>query len=209
MTIYVASSWKNQFVTEAVARLRGLGHDVYDFRDPVQNGETGFHWSEVEKDWAAWKADRFRQALHDPRAVKGFARDMLALERADACVLVCPCGRSAHLELGYAVGAGKAAYVLIPDPDDFVPELMYKMTGGILIGFDELESVFRPDPAPSGSRMVRNQSIALGIGLSLLGLSPLLRHDLSPFTKAVYFSACAVVAAYSVWTLWRIGRGAR
>ena len=30
--IYVASSWRNTFYPEVVARLREAGHDVYDFR---------------------------------------------------------------------------------------------------------------------------------------------------------------------------------
>jgi nucleoside 2-deoxyribosyltransferase len=49
---------------------------------------------------------------------------MDALEDCDACVLVMPCGRSAHLEAGFAIGAGKPTAILISEGE---PELMYKM----------------------------------------------------------------------------------
>jgi hypothetical protein len=54
---------------------------------------------------------------------------MAAMEKADAFVLVLPCGRSAHLELGWAVGAGKRTAILLdPDArDEVTPELMYRM----------------------------------------------------------------------------------
>jgi hypothetical protein len=51
---------------------------------------------------------------------------MGALEDCTCCVLVMPCGRSAHLELGYAVGAGKKSIILLSDGE---PELMYRMVG--------------------------------------------------------------------------------
>jgi hypothetical protein len=41
-------------------------------------------------------------------------------------VLVQPCGASAHLEFGWAVGAGKRTAVLLSD-SDFRPDLMLKM----------------------------------------------------------------------------------
>lgn len=58
-------------------------------------------------------------------AGEGFDSDMAALRACDACVLVLPCGRSAHLELGWAAGARKETIVLCPDPEE--PELMYLM----------------------------------------------------------------------------------
>lgn len=43
--IYVASSWRNQYYSDVVNRLREAGHEVYDFRNPPQ-GTGGFHWSD-------------------------------------------------------------------------------------------------------------------------------------------------------------------
>jgi hypothetical protein len=47
-----------------------------------------------------------------------------------------PCGRSAHLEAGYFVGAGKPLYIVIYDPCE--PELMYKMATQICLSEREL-----------------------------------------------------------------------
>lgn len=49
---------------------------------------------------------------------------MDALNGAECTVLVMPCGRSAHLELGYACGAGQLTIAILGDDE---PELMYKM----------------------------------------------------------------------------------
>lgn len=124
MKIYVASSWRNDIQPKVVEALRNQGHEVYDFKNP-EPGDNGFHWSEIDPDWQKWTPDAFRVALGHPIATKGFNKDMNALENCDACVLVMPCGRSAHLEAGYAIGAGKPTVILLADGE---PELMYKMT---------------------------------------------------------------------------------
>jgi hypothetical protein len=59
-----------------------------------------------------------------PRAVEGFEADFGAMQKADAVVMILPCGKSAHLELGWAVGRKRTA-ILLEDPVE--PELMYKM----------------------------------------------------------------------------------
>lgn len=135
MNIYVASSWRNTRQPDIVTLLRAAGHAVYDFREP-KPGEHGFAWSEIDEDWVRWNTFEFRAALTHPVARYGFANDMDALRACDACVLVLPCGRSAHLELGYAVGAGKRTFILAETLDE--PELMYAMTGGVFANMDEL-----------------------------------------------------------------------
>jgi hypothetical protein len=99
--IYVASSWRNGYQQAVVESLRQLGHEVYDFRHPAP-GNDGFHWSEIDPAWKDWNQSAFAAALQHPIAVDGFGRDMSALEWCDTCVLVLPCGRSAHLEAGWA-----------------------------------------------------------------------------------------------------------
>lgn len=71
-----------------------------------------------------------------PRAIEGFDSDFAAMQRADHFVMVLPCGKSAHLELGWAVGAGKHTAILLEDPVE--PELMYKMVDLITADIDEL-----------------------------------------------------------------------
>lgn len=111
--VYVASSWRNPWQLGVVKILRAVGLEVYDFRNPGP-GEHGFSWSEIDENWRAWTPEEYRKALGHPIAERGFGLDMRALRAADACVLVQPCGTSAHLELGYAVGASKKTAVLFP-----------------------------------------------------------------------------------------------
>jgi hypothetical protein len=85
---------------------------------------------------------RFRdEVLTHPVARAAFAKDMDALRDADATVLVLPCGRSAHLELGWAAGHGQRTVVLLDTPMS-EPELMYLMCNALCASMDEvLEAV--------------------------------------------------------------------
>jgi nucleoside 2-deoxyribosyltransferase len=137
MKVYVASSWRCKYQQSVVELLRSYGLDVYDFRNPGP-GEHGFGWSEINPDWLAWQPEIFRRCLDHKRAVKGFSLDMTALRECDACLCVLPCGRSAHLELGWASGAGKQTAIYMPPEEKHEPELMYKMLGSILVSETEL-----------------------------------------------------------------------
>lgn len=135
MKVYLASSWRNERQPEIVAALRAAGHDVYDFRNP-RPGEKGFGWSSIDPEWLTWPPEKFRAALEHPIAKAGFDSDMEALRLCRVCVLLLPCGRSAHLELGWASGARKITSVLMLEPSE--PELMYSMVDDISTSVDEL-----------------------------------------------------------------------
>lgn len=122
--IYVASSWRNLHQPTVVDVIRVAGGEVYDFREP-RPGEHGFAWSDIDPEWLTWTPRQWRDALRHPLAVDGFKSDMDALKAAERCLLVLPCGRSAHLELGYCVGAGKPTAVLALEPTE--PDLMVAM----------------------------------------------------------------------------------
>lgn len=113
--------------------LRAWGFEVYDFAD-----SDGFHWSEIDPAYNDWSLEDFRDALSSNLAIRGFRRDIEALDRADIVLLVNPCGKSAHLELGYAAArASVLAWVLLVE-ESFEPELMYKMADEILIDYYDL-----------------------------------------------------------------------
>lgn len=140
--IYVASSWRNDEQPEVVARFRKACAAVYDFKNPPDN--SGFGWEEVmtydPKKEEKVRADDYLEALQHPRAVEGFDADMAAMQWADTFVLVLPCGRSAHLELGWAVGAGKETFILLDGEGAglVTPELMYRMVDGLFTDVDVL-----------------------------------------------------------------------
>jgi hypothetical protein len=131
MNVYVASSWRNEQQPAVVAALRTAGHEVYDFRDPV----SAFHWADIDPLWKDWSPWQFREALKHPLARRGFNKDFEALEQADVCVLVQPCGISAHLELGWAVAAGLRTIVLLSSGE---PELMYSMADQLAVSITEV-----------------------------------------------------------------------
>lgn len=132
--IYVASSWRNAHQQAIVRVLREAGHEVYDFRNPPAG--TGFQWSAVDPEWEGWTPARYRELLEHPVSVAGFNSDYNAMKWADTCVLVLPCGRSAHIEAGYFNGASKELFIL--QLEAMEPELMYRMATGIVLSVDEL-----------------------------------------------------------------------
>lgn len=159
MKIYVASSWRNTTQETVVMMLRQEGHDVYDFKHPTA-GSNGFHWSEIDPAWQSWTPFEFIVGLRHEIAEEGFASDFDAMKWADACVLVLPCGRSAHIEAGYFVGANKPLIIMLNDGEiepppghkrlgpcpacgdldgchakrvRLEPELMYKMATSVVV----------------------------------------------------------------------------
>ncbi len=133
--IYVASSWKNKYQPRVVEELRKEGHEVYDFSNP--NGNTGFFWEEIDKDWEQWRLTQYLQALEHPRAVEAFQTDKDALDWSDTVVMVLPCGDSSHTELGYGAGAGKKTGIYMPE-GIMRPELMYKLADHISVNVGHL-----------------------------------------------------------------------
>ena len=83
--------------------------------------------------------------MHHPKAERQFSADLEALEWAEVCVLVLPCGRSAHTEAGWMAGVGKRVIAYIPEMVE--PELMYKLFDGITGSLDDLVRCLK---APAG-----------------------------------------------------------
>ena len=135
MKIYVASSWRNEFFPEVVKTLREAGHDVYDFRNPPSGGH-GFKWSEIDPDYMEWSPEQYKSQLSHSLAEAQFKNDIEAMKSCDACVLVLPCGRSAHTEAGWFVGAGKKVIVYIPVRQE--AELMYKLFDAVCTTMQEV-----------------------------------------------------------------------
>ncbi len=97
MHIYVASSWRNTYYPGVVQALRDAGHEVYNFRNPP-TGDPGFHWANVDPNCMDWTPAEYQTNLYHPLAERQFKNDIEAMTACDACVLVLPCGRSAHTQ---------------------------------------------------------------------------------------------------------------
>ncbi len=122
--IYVASSWRNIYQQDVVRALREAGHEVYDFKNPP-HGNGGFKWALIDPSWEEWSTREYITNLKHPVSESGFKSDLDAMEWAEVCVLVLPCGRSAHAEAGWMQGSGRRTIVYIPEKQE--PELMYKL----------------------------------------------------------------------------------
>ena len=111
MKIYLASSWKNQkTILALVESLEKEGFEVDAFCRSTDI-RYSFPWSELvnnEDDLKYYDAIEF---LADSRTQRAFIEDKKWLDWADTVIMVMPCGRSSHLEAGYAVGQGKRLYI--------------------------------------------------------------------------------------------------
>jgi hypothetical protein len=145
MKIYLASSWRNMLQPTLVLLLRKHGHEVYDFKHPQRidiNGQKqaeqlkGFAWSDLDPSWRQWTPEQYIEKLTHPLSEEGFALDFDGMKWADACVLLLPSGRSAHIEAGWMKGAGKKVFIVMqPDQE---PELMYNIADKVFRDIPEL-----------------------------------------------------------------------
>lgn len=135
LRIYVASSWRNELQPRVVAALRAQGHEVHDYKASASTPGELESLSGLRLEPA-----RFRELLSThPLAQSLFDKDMGALQTCDVCVLVLPCGKSAHLELGWAVGAGKRTVVLLQGECE--PDLMYRMADHLCLTIEEVVDI--------------------------------------------------------------------
>ena len=129
----MASSLQNDVYPKVVETLRQAGHDVYDFR---RQGGSDSNPSEMT-------SDRLLDFLDEPKIRSIFRNDMDALIASDAVVCVLPCGRSAHLELGYGIGAGKRTVLLWHDGD--APDIMHKAVDSIVFKVADIAGALTGD----------------------------------------------------------------
>lgn len=108
--VYLTGALKNPAVPTVAAALRDWGYEVID--------EWHSAGPEADSCWQAYEEARGRtysEALRGRGAQNTFLFDLAYLDLADCAVLVMPAGKSAHLELGYAVGSGKPGFILLDD----------------------------------------------------------------------------------------------
>ena len=110
MNVYVIGSLRDPNIPKVSELIRRDGHDVFD--DWYAAGpEADDYWQRYEQA----KGVHYKDALKGKAARNVFDFDHRHLDAADAAVLVLPCGKSGHLELGWMLGKGKLGFVLFPD----------------------------------------------------------------------------------------------
>jgi hypothetical protein len=129
--IYLIGSLRNPKVPEIANQLRERGLNVFD--DWYAAGETADDsWRDYEKA----KGLTFMEALKGAAARNVFEFDKRHLQLSDAVVLVCPAGKSGHLELGWMLGQGKPGFILLDNPDRW--DVMYQFATLVTDSLDEI-----------------------------------------------------------------------
>lgn len=113
MIVYLIGSLRNPEVPKIAQVLRDRGIECFD--DWHAGGEK------ADEEWMKYEQARgrdYHQALLGYAARHTFEYDKHHLDRADVGVMVAPCGKSGHLELGYLLGQGKPGYIyMAEDPE--------------------------------------------------------------------------------------------
>jgi nucleoside 2-deoxyribosyltransferase len=107
LRIYLAGSLRNPRTPLVAQSLRAVGYDVVD--EWYSSGpEADDYWQKYE----TARGHTYVEALKGRQAENIFLFDKVHLDLSDALVAVLPCGKSAHLEMGYFVGQGKPTFIL-------------------------------------------------------------------------------------------------
>lgn len=148
MKVYIIGSLRNPNVPAVAQELREQGFEVFD--DWFASGEH------ADEEWMRYEKQRghtYLQALNGFTADHVFGYDVAHLVEADAVVLIGPAGKSAYLELGWALGQRKKGYIYLPfEPDrwDFMP----KFADGVFDKIEDLVAQLTKDEAPDLDRSV-------------------------------------------------------
>jgi hypothetical protein len=108
MKVYIIGSLRNAAIPEIGARIREAGHTAFD--DWHAAGPAA---DDCWRDYEMSRGRDYAAALDGDAAGNVFAFDKRHIDASDAVILVLPAGRSGHLELGYAIGAGKLGFILL------------------------------------------------------------------------------------------------
>ena len=119
------------------AQIRAAAFNVFD--EWYAAGEFADNsWRDYEKA----RGHNLPEALKGEAARHVFEFDKKWLIAADAVVLISPAGKSAHIELGWALGQGKPGFVLLDnDPDRY--DVMLMFATGVATTIDELLRMLR------------------------------------------------------------------
>lgn len=112
MKIYLAGSFAKVVALRQLAiDMRACGHQVFAFCDA---DTEVYKKSEAIRNSGDVMTFTPQTALHDTRVLEIGREDWQELSKADVVVVALPCGKSAHLEAGWAKGKRKKVCVFGP-----------------------------------------------------------------------------------------------
>jgi len=116
--VYIIGALKNSNIPDIAQQLRPT-YDVFD-----QWITPGPDADQYLFEYAKHRGWNYKEALSCYAAKNNFDFDKRHIDSSDIVIMVMPCGKSGHLELGYSIGAGKEAHILFDkEPERF--DLMY------------------------------------------------------------------------------------
>lgn len=141
LRVYVGGSMRNPRVLEVARALREQGYDAFD--DWMSPGPA------ADDEWQKYEQQRgrsYKEALTGHHAKHVFALDKHHIDHCDVFVLVMPCGKSGHLELGYCAGKGKPCFILFEsEPERF--DIMPLFATDVFFSQEELLEALREEEA--------------------------------------------------------------
>lgn len=132
--IYIIGSLRNENIPVVSNHLRRLNPNWEVFDSWYAPGP---HADDYLRDYCKGKGFNYKQTLKDWAATHIFEFDKKHISRATDVVMVMPCGKSGHLELGWAMGQGKRGYVLFDETPERV-DIMYQFATDVFFDINEL-----------------------------------------------------------------------
>lgn len=132
-SIYLIGSLRNPEVPRVANQLRAEGFDVFSsWYCASENADD--RWQEHEQG----RGLTYREAIADYAAQNILAFDTTHLKRCQVGVLVTPAGKSTHVELGYLLGQGKPAFILLDKEPEGRWDVMLGLSTKIVMSLQEL-----------------------------------------------------------------------
>jgi hypothetical protein len=129
--IYVIGSLANREIPTIGNEIRKLGFEAFDqWWAPGPLADS--YWRHYTK----LRGQSFKEALADYAGRHIFEFDRHHLDRSSAVVMVCPAGRSGHMEFGYAIGKGKKGFILF-DGEPKKYDVMYGFATKVFFSREE------------------------------------------------------------------------
>ena len=135
--IYLIGSLRNTRAVLLGNRLRGAGVEVFDDWHAA-GPEADDKWREYEQR----RGRTYKEALRGEAAQHVYEFDLRHLQQCDGAILVLPCGKSGHLELGWMLGKGKPGFILMEgEPERW--DVMYLFAIEVCSTEDELMTALK------------------------------------------------------------------